>query len=208
MSSIFILDANVFLELPYEEGNFCEECDNVFGMPNQKRTTQGIMTNEITPIHEERLLILNDIQIFYEKNKGSKKFPAKRRYFQTTFEFKDTILNKIVAKDSKQILRSVRTTISLIKKMMQYRIKTLTGKLIQTYMNKPLHNELIKIMNDKDDAQHIIDASFWANTNGNSDFISLNREHLAKHENNIKQCVCAHNGWARCNIDFTHPEDY
>ncbi len=208
MNNILILDANVFLELSYEEGHFCHECDAVFELSNIKKTTQLIKNNEINPIHKERLWILKDIQNFYERNKGSKKYSSKRTYFQTTIEFKDIILDKIIAKDSIQIIKAVKNAIIYITKMMQYRINSLIDPLIQTIDDEPLHKKLINIIHDKEDAQHIIDSTFWASSNGNSDFITLNTNHFTKYDDQIKLCVNNHYGWANCNLNFTHPSEY
>jgi len=177
-------------------------------MENPKKSTHKIMVQEVVPINNERLFILKDIEDFYQKNRGSSPFPIKRQYFETTIEFKNTVLDKIIAKDSNQILKAIRDAFSLITIMMEERFSSINQPLIDEHNDQELLGKISDIIKDEDDAQHIIDISFWASMNGTTEFISLNSEHISKHEVKIKTCLILHNNWKICNVSFTHPTDY
>jgi hypothetical protein len=206
LNDVFCFDANVFLVLPEIDPD-CECCDNLFNKLENTKTTERIIEDEVRPIHEERIAILDDMLGFYETHRGSQKFPVSRMYFGTTIDFKDDILNDIKSKDANFIQQKLRRWMRTLILQMTTRLSKVHLPYIIRTTDDVLFNTIDEIK-DLDDRRHIVDVSSWVNSSPNFSlyFITLNGEDFFLNIPSLKRKLCLHYRWdiGKCKLDILH----
>lgn len=200
MLDTFFLDANIYLELPFPEGNYDKECEVLFSNDSIKRSSIRVK-GEVEQVSTKRMQVIPDLIRHYKRNRGRKFLPS-RQIDERTFQFANEALDYVGKSDPHTILKRLRDLLDLLGKSIEARFQRTSKPLIPASSNVTLHSYLIGFIKNPVDAWHVVDASEWAVENGSMVFCTIDTEILDP-SNDISACLCSHYEVSACSCPLT-----
>jgi hypothetical protein len=202
------LDANIFLELKIDDGDYGEFCDELFKKKCDKTTNNRIL-KEIKDIKELLEKCFDRLVIFYRKNNKMDHFISERKISEKDMERLRTIDDWInQTHGGKAKIQRLEFLKSYFIKTVESRTTCINIDIIPSSNNSTLYGKIYSVMSDPDDAWHITDAYTWCTSNGAILVWSIDKHVIGSREE-ILTVICDHGKITRslCNLDIKHIKD-
>lgn len=202
MTSHF-LDANIFLELNVDHGDYGEYCDIITDHVCNKITNERIL-KEVNDIKEIEINSYNTLIRFYKKNIKRKRFISEKYINENKFQRIQDIEKWVEDKfGSAKIQR--------LEWLRKYYILTVEKRLASVNNTIPpssrdaLYDEISSVMTDNDDAWHVTDAYQYCISNESTIIWSIDSDIIGPKEK-ILSIICVHFGISKnaCLLKISH----
>jgi hypothetical protein len=200
------LDANIYLELPFPEESYFDECEELFSNDSVKKTSVRV-NDEVERVLRNRLQVIPDLIRHFQRN-GKKKFIPPRELKERTLEFTEEVLEYVGNSDSKTVIRRLRELLAFLGKSVESRLQRTDKRLIPYSVNDTLYGRLVPYITNQSDAWHVVDASEWAKGNGEMTFCTIDTD-ILKPASQLVGCLCNYYGviGENCPLFFSHIVD-
>lgn len=201
--STHFLDANIFIELNVDDGDYGEFCD-VITKHSCSKTTNNRVLKEVKNVKKTILRAFNRLIRFYRKNKGRNRFFTNKQISQKDLDRIRDIEVWIDEHYGNAKIYRLQWLKNYFIKTVDERLKSLNLPIIESN-NNSLFQAISSVMDDDDDAWHVTDAYQWCTSHGKILLWSMDN-HIIGPKKVIIQKICSFQGIPQnqCNLDIKH----
>ena len=197
------LDANIFLELNVDDGDYGEYCDIITDHSCNKITNKRVV-KEVSDIKEIIINSYDTLIRFYKKNIKRKRFISEKFINEKKFQRIRDIEKWVEDRFGSAKIHRLEWLKKYFLLTIEKRLNSLNS-IVPRSSNKALYNQITLVITDNDDAWHVTDAYQYCISNGRTIIWSIDGD-IIDPRDQILSKICTHFGISRnaCLLDISH----